>query len=180
MGKINTGYAVVSEIVRENKKKYKILENGLLDNTLDASMDNMVERLHDFTDEVYHLGKNGAAVADRMIIERFIPRPGPAIATGEVVNMAIGHIMQLGRQMHIDLVAPVTWKNAYRKNVEHTPLKEAYLACRTTPHQLDAALLALYAFDKTFPQLRTKREMGRFMAQMEATSKAKLINRRMA
>jgi hypothetical protein len=83
---------------------------------------------------------------DGLVAERFLSR-GLQGSLGEYVSCMIGFTAQ--KYDHMPFFAPMaaTWKVPLQKRFGFD-LKELYKECGTTPHQLDACFIGIYALEK--------------------------------
>jgi hypothetical protein len=111
--------------------------------------------------------------------ERFMTRGGKG-PTIEAVNMMLGNLCS-DPKIPCKVLPAAQWKNAVRRaNVD---LPKWYKWAKVTPHQLDACLIGIYMCSvlyghKGFDGLDLKKLMKKLVLQMEATSQARLINRK--
>lgn len=127
---------------------------------------------------------------DLVAAERFMSRGVRAGTTGEVSNMALGILMlsAVSKSIAIELITPASWKNAYNKSSKAYggKLDTLYKLCKTTPHELDAALIGLYGASKRlnpnnkhpFSAVVKKSERNAFLDMLENGSVNPLIDRR--
>jgi hypothetical protein len=111
-----------------------------------------------------------------IIIERFQTRGllGPLI---EIVSIMIGIISGRWPHIPIKLITAATWKNEFHRRFERVTLEDLYKESRTTPHQLDACFMGVFALEKG---LRTTFDYDpvKIMHSAENSSLVRLINRK--
>lgn len=110
-----------------------------------------------------------------LVAERFLSR-GLQGSLGEYVSCMIGFTAQ--EYDHLPFLAPMaaTWKVPLQRRFEFD-LKELYKQCGTTPHQLDACFIGIYALEKGLGH-RLEYDPVNIVIQAENTSLVRVINRR--
>lgn len=110
------------------------------------------------------------------IIERFQTRGllGPLV---EYVSTMIGLIAGRYPEIPIKLVTAATWKNEFHRRFETCTLDDLYKESRTTPHQLDACYMGVFALEKGL-QRTFNYDPIRVMHSAEDSSCVRLINRK--
>jgi hypothetical protein len=110
-----------------------------------------------------------------LVAERFLSR-GLQGSLGEYVSCMIGFTAQ--EYDHLSFLAPMaaTWKVPLQRRFEFD-LKELYKQCGTTPHQLDACFIGIYALEKGLGQ-KLDYEPVNIAIQAENTSLVRTVNRR--
>ncbi len=110
-----------------------------------------------------------------LVAERFLSR-GLQGSLGEYVSCMIGFTAQ--KYEHLSFLAPMaaTWKVPLQRRFSFD-LKELYKQCGTTPHQLDACFIGIYALEKGLGQ-KLDYEPHDIAIQAENTSLVRTINRR--
>lgn len=168
-GSTNYGMAVV-EATPDGK--VKILANSLCSNPVYDLTQFNEQRKHYINeiDQWVRLYEPKGLVA-----ERFLSR-GLQGSLGEYVSCMIGFTAQ--KYDDLPFLAPMaaTWKVPLQKRFGFD-LKELYKRCGTTPHQLDACFIGIYALEKG---LGGKLDYDPFdiVIQAENTSLVRVINRR--
>ncbi|MDN3052944.1 hypothetical protein, partial [Enterococcus faecium] len=69
------------------------------------------------------------------------------------------------------------WKNAWHQRHKGSTLEETYKASRTTPHQVDACFIGIYALERGLSKVFDY-DPRRIVHMAETTSCTRLINRR--
>lgn len=110
------------------------------------------------------------------ILERFQTR-GLLGKTIEAVSIMIGLIAGRYPEIPITIITAATWKNEFHRRFEHCVLEDLYKESRTTPHQLDACFLGVYALEKGL-QTKFTYDPVKIMHSAEESSLIRLINRR--
>jgi hypothetical protein len=110
-----------------------------------------------------------------LVAERFLSR-GLQGSLGEYVSCMIGFTAQ--EYDHLSFLAPMaaTWKVPLQKRFGFD-LKELYKQCGTTPHQLDACFIGIYALEKGLGQ-KLDYDPVNIVIQAENTSLVRTVNRR--
>ncbi len=110
-----------------------------------------------------------------LVAERFLSR-GLQGSLGEYVSCMIGFTAQ--KYEHLSFLAPMaaTWKVPLQRRFSFD-LKELYKQCGTTPHQLDACFIGIYALEKCLGK-KLDYEPHDIAIQAENTSLVRTINRR--
>jgi hypothetical protein len=110
-----------------------------------------------------------------LVAERFLSR-GLQGSLGEYVSCMIGFTAQ--EYDHLSFLAPMaaTWKVPLQKRFGFD-LKELYKQCGTTPHQLDACFIGIYALEKGLGQ-KLEYDPVNIVIQAENTSLVRTVNRR--
>lgn len=110
-----------------------------------------------------------------LVAERFLSR-GLQGSLGEYVSCMIGFTAQ--EYDHLSFLAPMaaTWKVPLQKRFAFD-LKELYKQCGTTPHQLDACFIGIYALEKGLGQ-KLDYDPVDIAIQAENTSLVRITNRR--
>jgi hypothetical protein len=110
-----------------------------------------------------------------MVAERFLSR-GLQGSLGEYVSCMIGFTAQ--KYDHLSFFAPMaaTWKVPLQKRFSFD-LKELYKQCGTTPHQLDACFIGIYALEKGLGQ-KLDYDPVNIAIQAENTSLVRITQRR--
>jgi hypothetical protein len=168
-GSTNYGMAVVEE---DNEGGVRILANSLCSNPVhDLTMFNEQRKAYiEEIDQWVQLYKPNGLVA-----ERFLSR-GLQGSLGEYVSCMIGFTAQ--KYDHLSFLAPMaaTWKVPLQKRFGFD-LKELYKQCGTTPHQLDACFIGIYALEKGLGK-KLNYDPVNIAIQAENTSLVRVINRR--
>lgn len=166
------GFAYNVSHHRIYRKKYqsKIIETGILSNTIPAFDETYTENLDMYVKAVKTLCDR-LGPFDLFCAERFMARMGRNLkgVTMEAVSQMLGVGVWIIRQKYpkikVVLVSAATWKNAY--NRKFTPparakkgqpkpkrvptfLEQTYKMCATTPHELDSHLIGSFAAQKQF------------------------------
>jgi Holliday junction resolvasome RuvABC endonuclease subunit len=178
-GTANFGWAVVE--VRHNKGQVaaRVLENGKCEHTV-HTLKNAKEMREEMLQFELWLGLiMGQYEPQAATAERFMTRGinGPTV---ECVNIMIGQVLTLV-DLPFKIMPAATWKNAISRS--GVDLKEQYKLTKVTPHQVDAAMIGIYtgcqAYGfKDFGPLDLEYLFPRLLRQLEDTSTAKLINRK--
>jgi hypothetical protein len=110
-----------------------------------------------------------------LVAERFLSR-GLQGSLGEYVSCMIGFTAQ--EYDHLSFLAPMaaTWKVPLQKRFGFD-LKELYKQCGTTPHQLDACFIGIYALEKGLGE-KLNYDPVNIVIQAENTSLVRTVNRR--
>jgi hypothetical protein len=177
-GTANFGYCV-SDF---KKRKYAILENGLIKPTV-RDINN------DVSGDLKRYAKTIRKLCDRFptielfIAERFMTRglSGPLIESVAIMfGRGIPIVQTRTSVTDIKLVTAAVWKNEVNKTID---LKELYKIISVTPHQADSFLMGAYNYyvrhlqDKElFSEILTNYQF--FIDQLELTSLEPLRNRR--
>lgn len=159
--------------------KTKVLKCGIFQNLVtDLTNENCQQQVDAFASEVLWIIEEYKPI--QIWMERFQSR-GRIGNVAEVANILIGIILTIassnGRSIKTQLITAATWKN--RAN-DVFDLNNAYKQVRTTPHELDARLIAEYGASKTvnarpFHELGTKKR--RFMRWDELEGVANKLRR---
>ena len=178
-GPVNFSLALVD--VKYNRKRVSptVVTSTMLNNTL-FSMENATNRLKRMVKEIErHLLVDGVEVG-LIVCERFQSR-GLRGLTTETTNVMIGALLIYlsTKYPHIKLrlTTASTWKNKLNKVVN---LKELYKRVRTTPHQLDAVCMSIFAGykrfnpDIMFKNLESNRQLTILVSGIEKTSRIEL------
>jgi hypothetical protein len=178
-GTANFGYAVVE--VRHNKGQVaaRVLENGKCEHTVRTLKTAKIMREEMDQFELWLGGLVGQYAPQAVAAERYMTRGinGPTV---ECVNIMIGQVLTLV-DLPFKIMPAATWKNAIsRREID---LKEQYKLTKVTPHQVDAAMIGIYtgcqAYGfKDFGPLDVEALFPKLLRQLENTSTAKLINRK--
>ncbi len=177
-GSRNYGYAIVEGwLSRPDRVEFRVLRNGLCP----CPMNNLKDHRARQAQSRRYLGW-ARKMAERYEVngifgERYMTRgiKGPTV---ESINMMLGLLQSLC--LPDAFVPAATWKNAVTRH--EIDLKAEYKFCRTAPHQLDASLIGVYALHQAFGVKdfgsMTEKRFHKLVDQIEATSKAKLYNRK--
>lgn len=178
-GPVNFSLALVD--VRYSRKRVSptVVSSTMLNNTL-FSMENATSRLKRMVREIEkHLLVDGVEVG-LIVCERFQSR-GLRGLTTETTNVMIGalliHLSTKYPHIKLRLTTASTWKNKLNKVVD---LKGLYKRVRTTPHQLDAVCMSIFAGykrfnpDTMFKNLESNRQLTILVSGIEKTSKIEL------
>jgi hypothetical protein len=168
-GSTNYGMAVVEE---DSEGGVRILANSLCSNPV-----------HDLT-QFNEQRKAYIAEIDQwiklyepkgLVAERFLSR-GLQGSLGEYVSCMIGFTAQ--EYDHLSFLAPMaaTWKVPLQKRFGFD-LKELYKQCGTTPHQLDACFIGIYALEQGLGR-KLDYDPVNIAIQAENTSLVRITNRR--
>ena len=178
-GPVNFSLALVD--VKYNRKRLspRVVSSTMLNNTL-FSMENASSRLKRMVKEIEsHLLVDNVEVG-LIVCERFQSR-GLRGLTTETTNVMIGalliYLSTKYPHIKIRLTTASTWKNRLNKIVD---LKGLYKKVRTTPHQLDAVCMSIFAGykrfnpDTMFKNLESNRQLSILVSGIEKTSKVEL------
>jgi hypothetical protein len=126
-------------LVEHDTIKWRILECGMMENTLYDFGDDFKNQINWFIDEIGPM----LSKADHVVMERYQPRFKAAQI--EYINCMIGIVAMLHKSTRI--VTAASWKNKL-------PFKLKDLYDKKTDHVLDATLMAMldsgYKIDKQF------------------------------
>ena len=165
----------------------KVGRSGILPNLEDLISEKTVEA----TAKIHSMLTELASGVDFICSERFMTRGTLTGKTGEAVNMVLGVLSKMGSELCVDvgLITPAQWKTAFNRSAKPYGggLNQLYKICKTTPHQLDAALIGVYYAsmklrpdcDNHFDMIAGRRSRDKFLDELEAQSEVALINRRM-
>ena len=168
------GYSVVQGRIDNKKLKITILENGLIKNTIKQLKDSdlLEEQTEKYLEEVRRRFKRYKP--DYFIAERYMSRliRGTLI---EVVSWMLSAVHQnIKSRYKCEFIPAVTWKNFYRRN--NIDLKKLYKKVRTTPHQVDATMMAIYALTRLLKCDLTGVKVQELIRELEETSQTPLRN----
>lgn len=179
-GSTNYGFAVVQFKKDGDDLRFRIVENGLCRSTVNSLKDSktLASQLTEYEKFIRALITKHNA--DGLCAERYMTRGinGPTV---EYVNFMLGVMMQSSK-LPVRLWPAVVWKNAMKR--AGVDLKYWYKYCRTTPHQLDAALIGIYTGHfayghKDFGPTDIEKAMPRIIEQVESTTEEKLFKRKL-
>ena len=166
--------------------KVAVGENGILPPIDGLLGDNQPMEIVKLDKTIRRMAKGASILA----AERFMSRGVGAGMTSEVANMALGLFARTATQVkaHLTMMTAAQWKNAFNRSAKsyNGSLEKLYKMCKTTPHQLDAALIGYYAVFKylnqdnntPFVHIAKKSSRDKFLNQLEEGSTTKLINRK--
>lgn len=141
-GKVNFGYSII--LLRD--RAIKLLDKGVLKNTITDLKDNLYNRTCVFDTEIIDLvAVHGVT---HIIGERFVSR-GLLGSLSEYVNIMLG-ICSCRAKTDFQLLVPATWKNRFNKVYD---LDKLYSELRVTKHEIDATLIALYYIDQSLKRV---------------------------
>jgi hypothetical protein len=133
--------------------KFRILGTKVISSTVRELKANIVMSIKGFVDEILELLDKEKVYPDVLYMERFQSR-GNGGTTIEAINFMLGVLVYHFNECDIRLLTAATWKN--RVNAK-TDLKEVYksyglnrVASLKTAHELDAALIGIYAAHQYF------------------------------
>jgi hypothetical protein len=111
-----------------------------------------------------------------IVIERFQTRGllGPLV---EIVSVMIGLIRGQHPNIPIKAITAATWKNEFARRHGKGVLDELYKLSRTTPHQLDSALIGVFGLEKGLRQI-FEYDPRDIVRDAELSSLVRLINRK--
>lgn len=139
-GSTNYGMAIV-EATKD--RKVRIVANSLCSNPV-YDLTKFNEQRKAYISEIDQWAQlykpNGLAA------ERFLSR-GLQGSLGEYVSCMIGFTAQKYENLSFFAPMAATWKVPLQRRFEFD-LKELYKQCGTTPHQLDACFIGIYALEK--------------------------------
>lgn len=156
-----------------NNGKVRLLANATLDSPIKGLTEDIQLKQDAFIKEIDQWISNFKCGA--LIAERFQAR-GLLGTTSEEVNIMLGCLLNNYSKLKIKLVIASTWKNAFRRKHGFN-LKDYYMKCKTTPHQLDAFLIGVYGLEIGFKQ-DFKYSIDDAINAVEQTSLVRLINRK--
>ncbi|QBQ74626.1 resolvase [Burkholderia phage BcepSauron] len=112
------------------------------------------------------------------IAERFMTRGQQSMGTTiECVSVMIGLMAGTYPEIPMLTIPAAQWKNAWHHRHKGATLEETYKISRTTPHQVDAAFIGIYALERGLGKTFEYDPM-RIVHQAEITSCTRLVNRR--
>lgn len=158
--------------VEYSKRGSRILANAVLDNPVKGLATGIEEKKNTFLSEIFNWLDNFNCKA--IIAERFQSR-GLRGNTAEEVTFMIG-ILSQAFEIKTKLVIASTWKNAFARQ-HGEKLKEFYKLSRTTPHQLDASLIALFGLSTGF-HADIEYSIGNLITKVENSSLTRLKRER--
>lgn len=173
-GSVNYGYALVAGRVQGKRLKVRILESGKLTNTITQMKKRRLRtrQREAYVKEIEVLVKKYKP--DWMIAERYMTRGIRGLLV-ECVNSMLGSL-EARVPIPCVLVPAVTWKQEWNRT--GLDLKALYKVVRTTPHQLDAVMMGIFAMLKILELPRQKFKIKQVIRQLEATSKVELKRKR--
>lgn len=139
----NYGYSVVSFKEQNGRWTYRVLECGILSNTLTDLKDHPWVQLQKYNTEVMSIC-NKYKCTD-IIVERFQSR-GLKGTLVECIGLMLGYLLAKS-PVDVKLITAATWKNSMNRRF---PLKQAYGLHHhkvMPPHVLDATLMAFYRME---------------------------------
>lgn len=172
-GSTSYGFSVVEGYKVGTKLKLKILIAGHVQNTIKQMKVGLVHKkqIDAYVEELLEIKKKYKP--QRFIAERYMNRG----LKGTLIEVVSGmlHIAVRTLKLPYRFIAAVTWKRSItRCGVD---LKIAYKWCKTTPHQLDATMMGVFALMKILKVPQHKIEMKPIILALEKVSKEKLTNR---
>lgn len=197
-GKFNFGYAVQRvKVSRTGTVKVNVIENGIVDVPLDSmKVDEFETGVGDFylwcSQFIEGIEYRNKTKIDVIALERYTTTGARVGPTAEVSNVSIG-ILATILHMHyprikLRIYMNATWKNAINR-IKEPEYKKRFLLdmcalCGCTPHQVDAAIIGLYAAEKemgvsVMAALAGKKFMNKYLTALEETSLYKLTNRKL-
>lgn len=170
----NYGYAIVKLAIVGNRLHFRVMENGAIKSTItQMKMRKVREKERDaYLKEVGKIVKKWKPTFQ--IAERYMTRGIKGILIECVAAMLTSLEVEYPK-VPLKLVPAVTWKQELKRcNLE---MKLWYKKCKTSPHQMDAGGMAIYAAMKYLNAKRQKINVWKLITQLEETSKTKLANR---
>ena len=188
-GKTNFAFCLSEHELDGTRHKVRIIRSGILENTESLIRDLNSNKLPDIPlyREVSELVSERHL--DLFVAERFMSRGIKTGNTAEIISLAIMMLVSLIQRVYPDcdcaLVTAAQWKKSFNGAVKPTNggLDKLYKLARVSNHQLDAALIGLYAEGQRFEtplfqMIKNRRSRNIFLENLEETSQTKLINRR--
>lgn len=115
---------------------------------------------------------------DGFVAERFMTRGIQSMGTTiEMVSVMIGLLAGTYPDIPMLTIPAAQWKNAWHQRHKGSTLEETYKASRTTPHQVDACFIGIYALERGLSKVFDY-DPRRIVHMAETTSCTLLINRR--
>lgn len=154
-GTKNFAAALVTGTLHDDGRlKFKIHGTHLMQSTVLKLTESIGFALRGFTDEIESLLNNQGLVPDALFMERFQSR-GMGGTTIECINFMIGSLVsKYYEDTEIALLTAATWKNRANAKIDFKGSYTKYglnrVASNKTPHELDAAMIGIYACYKHF------------------------------
>lgn len=112
----NYGYCLTTFFSKKDKFKYRILDAGILQNTLADLKQDVMRDLFTYLDEVYKISGDKTSL---FVIERYMTRGMFSGVSNEAVNQMIGFLYSLPSltktNIEIMQITSATWKNRCNK-----------------------------------------------------------------
>jgi len=179
-GKVNFAASLV-EISLYRTLRVNVLRNGLLTNTVSDINFGVRGRLRNYIQEISSMIEQDVEL---IICERFQSR-GLRGNTVESINMMLGallvNIYAHHPKIRVKLITASTWKNHANKVLD---LDQLYKYSKSTPHQVDATLMAIFAAYKRFEphrifhHLQSVNKIHQVVQSIEDSSWEKLHDRK--
>lgn len=172
-GSKNYGVAVVQGSKQGDTLRIRVLASGkqksLVNQLKRGSL--LRKQLDAYVNEVLAVKKKYKP--HYFVAERYMTRGIKGLSV-ECINMMLSAAV---REIEIPytLLAAVTWKRFVEKC--GVDLKKAYKWCKAEPHQLDSALMGVYAVMQILKLPRQKIPMKKLILAIEKVSTVKLTNR---
>lgn len=169
-GSKNYAISIVRGAVVRNKLKVKVLTNFMLTD--------LITQLKDVEAFTLESSKYKKAITEilkthkpaAVVFERFMTR-GIKGATIEYVSSMLGLLRGL-TQLDVHAIPAVTWKSAVKR--WGLDLDGMYKETRTTAHQVDATVMAIWLLAKCFGLPEVKINKPKLLKAIERTSKTDL------
>lgn len=153
-GTKNFAVSITAARIVKGHIKFRILGTCVLDSTVTELKDNISMALKGFVAEILTILENENVFPDVLYMERFQSR-GNGGTTIEAINFMLGVLVyHFSSSCDIRLITAATWKNRVNKK---TDLKQVYkdyklnsVYSKKTAHELDAALIGIYAAHNYF------------------------------